>query len=115
MIINIIITFVMHFIKIPFWLNENQLLYIFATIAQVTGGLFGLTLAAYTLIDDNLLKFLRKNKKSTIQDIQDYLNLSEKETHCRLQKLMDYGLVEKQESGKQAVYKVRVSSFTDNY
>ena len=55
-LINITISFLLHYIQEPFWLNENQLLYIFATIAQVTGGLFGLTLAAYALIDDKLKK-----------------------------------------------------------
>lgn len=55
-LINIIFSFVSRYIQKPFWLNENQLLYIFATIAQVTGGLFGLTLAAYALIDDKLKK-----------------------------------------------------------
>lgn len=55
-LINIVISFLSHYIQEPFWLNENQLLYIFATIAQVTGGLFGLTLAAYALIDDKLKK-----------------------------------------------------------
>lgn len=55
-LINIVISFLLHYIQKPFWLNENQLLYIFATIAQVTGGLFGLTLAAYAIIDDKLKK-----------------------------------------------------------
>lgn len=55
-ITNFAISIITHFINKPFWFNENQLLYIFATIAQVTGGLLGLTLAAYTLIDDKLKK-----------------------------------------------------------
>lgn len=55
-LINIVFSYLTHYIKAPFWLNENQLLYIFATIAQVTGGLFGLTLAAYALTDDKLKK-----------------------------------------------------------
>ena len=55
-ITNLAISIITHFINKPFWFNENQLLYIFATIAQVTGGLLGLTLAAYTLIDDKLKK-----------------------------------------------------------
>lgn len=55
-LINIVISFLSRYIQKPFWLNENQLLYIFASIAQVTGGLFGLTLAAYTIIDDKLKK-----------------------------------------------------------
>lgn len=46
------ITFILHFVDKPFCFNENQILYIFSTIAQVTGGLFGLTLAAYTIVDD---------------------------------------------------------------
>ena len=50
------ITFILHFVDKPFWFNENQMLYIFSTIAQVTGGLFGLTLAAYTIVDDKLKK-----------------------------------------------------------
>ena len=44
-IINFIISFITYFIDKPFWFNENQLLYIFATIAQITGSLLGLTLA----------------------------------------------------------------------
>lgn len=55
-LINIAFSCLSRYINEPFWLNENQLLYIFATIAQVTGGLFGLTLAAYALIDDKLKK-----------------------------------------------------------
>ena len=55
-IINFIISFITYFIDKPFWFNENQLLYIFATIAQITGSLLGLTLAAYTLIDDKFKK-----------------------------------------------------------
>jgi len=44
-----------------FTLNENQLLYLFATMAQVTGGLFGLTLTAYIFFAD-------KFKESTYGD-----------------------------------------------
>ena len=55
-IVNFIISFITYFIDKPFWFNENQLLYIFATIAQITGSLLGLTLAAYTLIDDKFKK-----------------------------------------------------------
>jgi len=55
-IINIIASILLYFVNKPFWFNENQILYIFSTMAQVTGGLFGLTLAAYTLIDDKLKK-----------------------------------------------------------
>lgn len=44
-----------------FKLNENQLLYLFATMAQVTGGLFGLTLTAYIF-------FVDKFKESTRGD-----------------------------------------------
>lgn len=55
-LINIVISFLLHYIQKPFCLNENQLLYIFSTIAQVAGALFGLTLAAYAIIDDKLKK-----------------------------------------------------------
>lgn len=55
-LINIIFSLLSRYIQKPFLLSENQLLYIFASIAQVTGGLFGLTLAAYTIIDDKLKK-----------------------------------------------------------
>ena len=44
-----------------FELNENQLLYLFSTMAQVTGGLFGLTLTAYIF-------FVDKFKESTRGD-----------------------------------------------
>lgn len=44
-----------------FDLNENQLLYLFSTMAQVTGGLFGLTLTAYIF-------FVDKFKESTRGD-----------------------------------------------
>lgn len=46
---------------IIFKLNENQLLYLFSTMAQVTGGLFGLTLTAYIF-------FVDKFKESTRGD-----------------------------------------------
>lgn len=39
--------------------------YIFSTIAQVTGGLFGLTLAAYTIVDDKLKKIGDEEETST--------------------------------------------------
>lgn len=55
-LINITTSYLSRYIPEPFWLSDDQLLYIFATIAQVTGGLLGLTLAAYTLIDDKLKK-----------------------------------------------------------
>lgn len=62
--INIVISVLTHFLKGVFWLNENQILYIFATIAQVTGGVFGLTLAAYTLIDDKLKRIGEREETS---------------------------------------------------
>ena len=69
MIVSFVISFITYFINRPFWFNENQLLYIFATIAQVTGGLFGLTLAAYTIIDDKLKK-IGESEESSV----DYTN-----------------------------------------
>lgn len=44
-----------------FVLNENQLLYLFSTMAQVVGGIFGLTLTAYVF-------FVDKFKESTQDD-----------------------------------------------
>ena len=44
-----------------FVLNENQLLYLFSTMAQVIGGVFGLTLTAYVF-------FVDKFKESTQDD-----------------------------------------------
>lgn len=64
-VINIVMSVITHFLKGAFWLNENQILYIFATIAQVTGGVFGLTLAAYTLIDDKLKRIGEREETST--------------------------------------------------
>lgn len=37
-----------------YFLNENQLLYLFSVIAQVIGGLFGLTLTAYVFFIDKI-------------------------------------------------------------
>lgn len=48
-----------------FFLNENQLLYLFSTIAQVTGGIFGLTLTAYVF-------FVDKFKESSRDDSTYY-------------------------------------------
>lgn len=44
-----------------FILDDNQLLYLFSTMAQVTGGMFGLTLTAYVF-------FIDKFKRSTRDD-----------------------------------------------
>ncbi len=62
--LNVIISCLLYFVDRPFWFNENQILYIFATIAQVTGGLFGLTFAAYTLIDEKFKKIGDKEETS---------------------------------------------------
>ena len=50
-----------YFYKNIFILSENQLLYLFSTMAQVTGGLFGFTLTAYVF-------FVDKFKESTSGD-----------------------------------------------
>lgn len=63
-IFNLLLSFILYFIPKPFWFNENQILYIFSSIAQVTGGLLGLTFAAYTLIDEKLKKIGDKEKTS---------------------------------------------------
>ena len=42
---------------IIFWLNENQFLYLFSCMAQVIGGVFGLTLTAYVFFVDNFRKY----------------------------------------------------------
>ena len=44
-----------------FWLNENQLLYLFSAMAQVIGGVFALTLTAYVF-------FVDKFRESTSND-----------------------------------------------
>lgn len=56
--LNIILIF---FIKPLFALNENQLLYLFSSMAQIIGGVFGLTLTAYVF-------FVDKFKESTQGD-----------------------------------------------
>lgn len=68
-VLNAIISYITTFIDAPFWFNENQILYIFATVAQITGGLLGLTLAAYALIDDKFKK-IGDNDESSF----DYVN-----------------------------------------
>ncbi len=47
------------FYETIFSLNENQLLYLFSTMAQVTGGLFGLTLTAYVFFVDKFRESTR--------------------------------------------------------
>lgn len=42
---------------IIFWLNENQFLYLFSCMAQVIGGVFGLTLTAYVFFVDKFRKY----------------------------------------------------------
>lgn len=58
------VTVVLHLVRSPFILNENQMLYFLSTIAQVTGALFGLTLAAYSLIDDKIRKIGEEDESS---------------------------------------------------
>ncbi len=48
-----------YFFDTIFNLNENQLLYLFSTMAQVTGGLFGLTLTAYVFFVDKFKETTR--------------------------------------------------------
>lgn len=45
-----------------FALNENQLLYLFSVMAQVAGGIFGLTLTAYVFFIDKFKEFPRKDE-----------------------------------------------------
>ena len=50
----------------PFFvLNENQLLYLFSSMAQITGGIFGLTLTAYVFFVD---KFKETARDDTYYD-----------------------------------------------
>ena len=56
-IVMIIICLILSMFKVNIiWLNENQVLYLFSTGAQVVAGLFGLTLAGYTFLNDKLEK-----------------------------------------------------------
>lgn len=57
-VLSVILSF---FFDAIFVLNENQLLYLFSAMAQVIGGLFGLTLTAYVF-------FVDKFKESTKDD-----------------------------------------------
>lgn len=47
------------YFDLHFSLNENQLLYLFSTIAQVIGGIFGLTLTAYVFFVDKFKESAR--------------------------------------------------------
>lgn len=51
LLLNTILSF---FFKPHILLNENQILYLMSTMAQVIAGLFGLVLAAYAIIDPKL-------------------------------------------------------------
>ena len=42
-----------------FYLNENQLLYLFSTMAQVIGGIFGLTLTAFVFFVEKFKEYAR--------------------------------------------------------
>ena len=61
LIITVISTLFSFMIKPLFVLNENQLLYLFSSMAQIIGGIFGLTLTAYVF-------FVDKFKESTQGD-----------------------------------------------
>ena len=56
---TIISLFFAYFCDVIFYLNDNQLLYVFSTMAQVTGGLFGLTLTAYVYFADKFKESTR--------------------------------------------------------
>ncbi len=55
------INFIISFFEPIFILNENQLLYLFSSMGQIIGGVFGLTLTAYVFFAD-------KFKESTKED-----------------------------------------------
>lgn len=52
----IISSLIIYYDLLFFTLTENQLLYSYSTIAQVTGGIFGLTLTAYIFFNSNIQK-----------------------------------------------------------
>lgn len=57
--ITILSVFLGKFVDLYFSLNENQLLYLFSTIAQIIGGIFGLTLTAYVFFVDKFKESAR--------------------------------------------------------
>lgn len=61
-----VISFVLTYALDPFFmLNENQLLYMFSSMAQIIGGIFGLTLTAYVFFVD---KFKESAQDETYYD-----------------------------------------------
>ena len=59
-IITVTITFFMSFFPI-IQLNENQILYLFATIVQSISALYGMTIAGYTIFENRLDKSIDEN------------------------------------------------------
>lgn len=53
------------------YLNENQLLYIFSTIAQVIAGLFGLSMAGFVFLNESLDKSAVEDP--SLEEILEYL------------------------------------------
>ena len=68
--------------NVIFVLNENQLLYLFSAMAQVIGGMFGLTLTAYVFFVNEFREFMKDNvvgdaaRSLVSRDFQNFIFLA---------------------------------------
>ena len=70
----IIILFLISFFNFTPFLNENQILYLSSTLAQVAATLFGLSITGYIFLEDKLAKDIEKDDTliDVIEKLKDY-------------------------------------------